>query len=169
MYFDAHTHLQQMDVLDTAMKRAFNRGVRYFVCNATSEQDWDKVIDISKQYKGVYVALGVHPWYIDTLSKDWDKRLEQKLLENKNILIGEIGIDKLRPDMDRQEKILRIQLELAWKYQRPAVIHCVRAWDRLLHIFKTQRQKMPPKILSHSHHGNANLIPQMMEQIHSHQ
>lgn len=163
MYFDAHTHLQQIDVLDTAMKRAFNRGVRYFLCNATNEQDWDKVIDISKQYKGVYVALGVHPWYIDTLSKDWDKRLEQKLVENKNILIGEIGIDKLRPDMDRQEKILRIQLELAWKYQRPAVIHCVRAWDRLLHIFKTQRQKMPPKILSHSHHGNADLIPQMIE------
>ena len=99
MYFDAHTHLQQAQILPLVMKRAFNSGVRYFLCNATNEQDWDKVIDISKQYKGVYVALGVHPWYIDTLSKDWNKRLEQKLVENKNILIGEIGIDKLKQDI----------------------------------------------------------------------
>ena len=62
-----------------------------------------------------------------------------------------------------QEHILREQLELAWKMKRPAHIHCVRAWDRLLHVFKTQREKMPPKLLMHSHHGNADLIPQLIE------
>ncbi len=163
MYFDAHTHLQQMQDLPSAMERALQNDVRYFLCNATNEQDWDKVIQISKKYNGVYVALGVHPWYIDTLTKDWDKHLESILQENKNILVGEIGIDNLKPDMDKQENVLRIQLELAWKYKRPAVVHCVRAWERLLHIFKTQRKKMPPKILSHSHHGNADLIPLMIE------
>ena len=162
-YFDAHTHLQMMSDFEDVIKRASEKGVAGFICNSTGPNDWIKVSDIAQQYSQVIPCYGVHPHYIENLPTDWFDQLKILLEENSNAMVGEIGLDNLKPNMDEQERILRLQLELAWKMKRPAHIHCVRAWDRLLHVFKSQREKMPPKILMHSHHGNADLIPQLIE------
>jgi TatD DNase family protein len=109
------------------------------------------------------VALGIHPCAVACLKSGWDKKLEELLKNNPQVMVGEIGLDGQYPNLDAQEKILRHQLNLAWKYNRPAVIHCFRAWERLIHILKTQRNKLPPKIMFHSHHGNPNLIPEFIQ------
>lgn len=162
MFFDAHIHLQRMSDLPTVIEKAQKAGVQGFICNATHPNDWDQVLDIAQKYNMVYPALGVHPWYVESLPPDWDKKLELLLRQNPALMVGEIGLDNTRQNMDLQEKVLRRQLDLAALYHRPVHIHCVRAWDRLLHIFKTQRKIMPPKILSHSHHGNKDLISEMI-------
>lgn len=175
--FDSHTHLQWYDgkkiqkdgtptpPLEAVIKQASQVGVTHFICNATCEDDWQQVLSISTKYPNIYVALGIHPWYMNTLKPDWNKRLDKLLQDHPSLMIGEIGLDKNKPDMWTQENVFRIQLELAHKHRRPAIIHCVRAWDRLLHIFKdeSQAKKMPPKILSHSHQGNTDLIPELIE------
>ena len=157
-YFDAHTHLQNIRDLPQAMARASQAQVGGFICNATCENDWGQVLQIAQDYQGVYPALGVHPWYVQGLNKGWEARLEALLKANPTALVGEIGLDKCKPDIDLQEAVLRAELELAFRYKRPVVVHCVHAWDRLLHIFKTMRGKMPPRLLSHSHHGDVALI-----------
>ncbi len=168
VYCDAHTHLQDIKDLPAAMVRAKECGVAEFICNATHEADWQKVIDISRKYPNVSVVVGVHPWFLHTLTDGWDERLEQILKDNPAFMVGEIGLDKVRADndphvfgLDNQERVMRIQLDLAAKYNRPFHMHCVRAWDRILHILKTN--KRPPVFVSHSHHGNAGLIPDMVE------
>ena len=162
-FFDAHTHLQMMSNFKEAIKKASLNGVQGFVCNSTGPNDWIKVNGIAKQYSQVIPCYGIHPLYIEDLPSDWFIQLKTLLNQNPNAMVGEIGLDNSKPNMDEQERILRLQLEVAWKMNRPAHIHCVRAWDRLLHVFKSQREKMPPKILMHSHHGNADLIPQLIE------
>lgn len=157
-YFDAHTHLQNIPDLPQAMARASQAQVCGFICNATCENDWGQVLQIAQDYQGVYPALGVHPWYVESLKTGWEARLEALLKAGPNVLLGEIGLDKCKPNLDLQEAVLRAELELAFQYKRPVVVHCVHAWDRLLHIFKTMRGKMPPRLLSHSHHGDAALI-----------
>ncbi|MBE6449399.1 MAG: TatD family deoxyribonuclease [Alphaproteobacteria bacterium] len=162
-YFDAHVHLQMISDLNTVMNDAQRKNVSHFICNSTSPADWQQVLQISKNYSNVCVCFGVHPHYVQGLPKSWFVELEKILLENPHSMMGEIGLDKLKPDLDLQEEVLRKQLTLAWKLNRSAHIHCVRAWDRLLHVFKSQREKMPPKLLMHSHHGNADLIPVLIE------
>ena len=162
-YFDAHAHLQMMPDYSMALKRARKAGVCGIICNATNEKDWDAVLQIAKENKDVYAALGVHPCYMDTLVPGWEKRLEKILAKNPNVMVGEIGMDKLAGNLDLQEAVFSKQLDIAYSYNRPAIVHCLRCWDRLLHVYKTQRNKMPPKVLSHSHHGNADLIPELME------
>lgn len=161
LFFDAHTHLQMISDLPTEIQKANNVGVRDFICNSTGPNDWKKVISISKEHSNIHIALGVHPAYILNLPEHWLENLETLLWTHSKAHIGEIGLDKLKPEMDLQEEVFAKQLRLAHKLNRPAHIHCVRAWDRLLHIFKTQYGQMPPKILLHSHHGNADLIEEM--------
>lgn len=167
-YIDAHAHLQDMPDLDTEMKNALSAGVTGFLCNATHEGDWQRVIQISKQYAGVSVCLGVHPWFLGTLTPGWEKRLEQLLKENPSFMVGEIGLDKIKADqdpvvssLDHQERVMRIQMDLAAQYNRPFQMHCVRAWDRIMHILK--RNQRPAFFLSHSHHGHPALVPQLVE------
>lgn len=162
-YFDAHTHLQMMPDFEKAIEKACRKGVVGFICNSTGPEDWYRVAAISLKHSQVIPCYGVHPHYIENLANDWFENLKRLLQKDNFAMVGEIGLDNLKPNMDKQEQILRQQLELAWKLKRPAHIHCVRAWDRLLHIFKSQREKMPTKLLMHSHHGNADLIGQMIE------
>jgi len=163
MYFDAHAHLQQLPRLQQAILEAQRSGVHEILCNAIYESDWPIIQKIAQQYSGVHVALGVHPCAVSAIQKGWVVRLEKILKNNPNVIVGEIGLDAQYPNLDDQELALRQQLRLAWSYQRPVVLHCFRAWDRLLHILKTQREKIPPKIMSHSHHGNPNLIPELIQ------
>ena len=162
-YFDAHAHLQMMPDYEKALRKARENGVHYVICNATHEGDWQKVIQIAKAHEGVYAAVGVHPCYMHTLTTGWEKRLERLILQNPKVLIGEIGMDKTADNLDLQEAVFSKQLEMGYMYQRPARVHCLRCWDRLLHGYKVQGKKMPPKVLSHSHHGNAELIPELAE------
>ena len=188
---DAHVHLQFFDgnvlmkdghptpSLKQVIEDAQNAGIRHFVCNATCENDWQKVIDISQQYPGVHVALGIHPWYMHTLKPGWDERLEALLSKNSTFMVGEIGLDtrksdmymhtptagyQFRPDSEQvrdmwtQTNVFRRQLELAHKYNRPAMVHCGKKnWDKMKTALQLQKEVMPPCIVSHSHHGDANL------------
>lgn len=129
-YFDAHLHI----VPDDVFERARAKGVNTFFCNATSEADWQAVLDLSKRVLGVYSCLGVHPWYVGEVSELWLNKLERLLQQNPQAMIGEIGLDSTRPNYLVQKEIFYQQLQLASQMNRPVHIHCVKAWDDLLAI-----------------------------------
>lgn len=203
--FDAHVHLQFFDgkvlmkdgkptpALDQVIKDATAAGINHFICNATCENDWQRVIDIANKYTSkedgiyVHVALGIHPWYMHTLTPDWDKRLEKLLKDNPTFMVGEIGLDKAvsnmyvltqentfeiqkykrATDLWTQTNVFRQQLELAHKYNRPAMVHCgQRSWDLVKDALKLQKRAgaIPPCIVSHSHHGDENLTKYLAEE-----
>lgn len=160
-YGDAHSHLQNMTDLPNVLARADAAGVGLFVCNATHEDDWAKVLDIAKQYPNVKPSIGVHPWFMDTLTEGWEDRMGQILTNNPHVMVGEIGLDRLKPDLELQEAVLRAQLNLAHRYNRTVHIHCVRAWDAMMHVLKTSVR--PKFFVSHAHHGDVKLIPYLQE------
>lgn len=129
-YFDAHLHV----IPDDVFLRATARGVKTFFCNATSEDDWQQVLDLSKRVLGVYSCLGVHPWYVIDAKENWLNRLELLLSQNPGAMIGEIGLDGTRPNYTLQKEVFYKQMALASQMNRPVHIHCVKAWDDLLEI-----------------------------------
>lgn len=152
---DAHTHL---DYITHDMQP----DVVGCVCCATLEDEWQKIIDLMKTDNDVYGAFGVHPWFIDSVTKDFDKRLEFLLKSNSNYMVGEIGLDKHKPDMDKQIEIFIKQFDVSVKLKRTVCLHCVGAWDKILHILKQYRTKNLPIIVAHGFNENEDILNKLL-------
>ena len=107
------------------------------VLNQTIRSDFSNTVSDAEKYF-TYRTFGLHPWYLDKKTYEVElEKLETLLQENKIIAIGECGLDKLRgPDLDFQISVFEMQLQLAKKYNRPVIIHCVRAFNELIATVK---------------------------------
>ena len=150
-YTDAHMHL----VPDEVFLKARQRGVDMFFLNATSQSDWQQVLDVSERILGVYPCLGIHPWYVDTAVGNWEDELIDLLRSHPLAMVGEIGLDKGRPNYLLQQDIFRRQLQIAADLNRPVHIHCVKAWDEMLEIIGEFRDV---KMLLHRFSGDEILV-----------
>lgn len=150
-YIDAHMHL----VPDEVFLKARQRGVDMFFLNATSQSDWQQVLDVSERILGVYPCLGIHPWYADTAVGNWEGELINLLRSHPLAMVGEIGLDKGRPNYLLQQDIFRRQLQIAADLNRPVHIHCVKAWDEMLEIIGEFRDV---KMLLHRFSGDEILV-----------
>jgi TatD DNase family protein len=77
------------------------------------------------------------------------------------IAIGEAGFDKLSgPSPELQRKTFEEQVMIAEDFRLPVIIHCVRAWDELLAVYKNLKPKMP--WLIHGFRGKKVLAAQLL-------
>ncbi len=148
-HIDYITHKYQSDVVGT-------------ICCTTDESQWSKLIDIMNQDSNVYGAFGVHPWFVDSVKDEFEKRFEQLLKRDTRFMIGEIGIDKNKPNIDKQIDLFTIQLNLAVKLKRTIFLHCVGAWNKILHILKQYKQSELPVIVAHAFNGNEDILQKLL-------
>ena len=88
-------------------------------------------------------SIGIHPYDINLVDENSFKELEKKLSDKNCKAIGECGLDKLKnTDLTSQQLILQKQLELAFKYNKPVIIHCVKAFDELIELCKPFENKI---------------------------
>lgn len=141
---DAHCHLFDCNLPD-------NIGA---IVNAANLADWGAVIECANKSASVFGTIGVHPWCVADLTDGWDVCLRDLLIANPDIMVGEIGLDKHKPDMDLQQDVFARQLEIAADLERGAHVHCVGAWDKMFKVLKAHKSKMPPFMLFHRFSGN---------------
>jgi TatD DNase family protein len=163
-YIDAHLHLLDKRIAARAadiIRESQEAGVEALFCNATTENNWTDVLRLGKADITVYPFLGIHPWYIDSLSPN---RLDSlaALLRNSRAGIGEVGLDKTRDNFTLQAVILQKQLKLAETLHRPVAIHCVRAWGRLLEIL-ADIDLSAFKFLVHGFNGSLEVMQQLVK------
>lgn len=159
--FDAHCHLQDERLapdFDAVMRRADQAGVRRFLCCGSSETDWPRVAQLADHYPGIVPAFGLHPWYVRERSATWLDTLRRHLSTTAST-VGEIGLDHaIEPRNDEeQESVFLAQLDLARQLNRPASIHCRRAWDRLLSLLRNI-ESLPRGFMIHSYSGGPELV-----------
>ena len=153
---DAHTHIDyitcdlQPDVVGC-------------VCCAVGESDWNNIVDLAKQDKRVYGAFGVHPWFVESLKDGYNVRLENLLKTDSSYMLGEIGLDKYKPNMEKQVEVFMVQLDIAVKLKRAVFLHCVGAWDKVLHILKQYKQNELPIIVVHNFDENDTILKQLLK------
>ena len=88
-------------------------------------------------------SIGIHPYDINLVDENSFKELEKKLSDKNCKAIGECGLDKLKnKDLKSQKIVLQKQLELAVKYNKPVIIHCVKAFDELIELCKPFENKI---------------------------
>lgn len=88
-----------------------------------------------------YFSLGIHPWFIER--QDWQSAL-QILVDvgrNPNLLaVGECGLDKcIATPMNLQIEVFIRQIELAERFGKPLIIHCVKAFNELMQLKKSRK------------------------------
>ena len=160
-YWDTHTHLQDISFgpdRGRVVENARKQGVLKLLCCATGPRDWEAVYQLALKYEGFLVpAFGVHPLYLEELVEGWEERLEGYLKKIPSA-VGEIGLDFWVKDAEaeKQVEVFEKQLELAEKYERPVSVHCRKAWDALLKIWKEKGRKV--KIVMHSYSGSADTL-----------
>ena len=107
-----------------------------------------------------HFSCGVHPWYSENANPQLSF-LEEIAGESLIIAIGEAGYDKLKgPDMQTQSYVFEKQIELSERLQKPLIIHCVKAWDRLLASHKKYNPKQP--WILHGYRGKPELTRQLL-------
>ncbi|MGL5785227.1 MAG: TatD family hydrolase [Bacteroidales bacterium] len=109
-------------------------------------------------------SLGVHPWETeDAEICESAFYALQRLITNGLIpfAIGECGIDKLRGGaIDFQISIFEKQIQISEELQIPLIIHCVKAWDELIRLYKEHKPKQPWII--HGFRGKTQLANQLL-------
>src|SRR4051812_23242174 len=77
-----------------------------------------------------YFSLGIHPEKVNSSTLEIEAIITSQINNSNFLAIGEIGLDTRFPDMNLQEEIYIQQLQLAAKFQKPVILHCVNTWDR---------------------------------------
>jgi Tat protein secretion system quality control protein TatD with DNase activity len=137
--------------------------------------DWDDCIAFASQSGRRVAALGVHPWYCESLPESWLADLERLVQQHPGCLVGEIGLCKVarwvrkheagkQVALDHQRQVFAQQLELAARYDRPVSIHCVSLHRVLLDVLLAQL-RLPPRIAFHSFTGTAHHVRQLQTKI----
>lgn len=154
MYIDSHIHLQDYKTQDikNVVTNAIKNGVVRFINPSAHPSDWDKLTELAAQYPMLIPAFGIHPWYIAAAPADWARLLEQNLQKNPQAYVGECGIDKLKNhEIEPQINVLRNHIVLAHKYDRPLIIHAVKADSEMFALFS----ELPQRTVFHSFTGSS--------------
>jgi TatD DNase family protein len=83
-------------------------------------------------------SVGIHPWFLKKETLEIELvLLEEKLQYENCYAIGECGLDKaIDVDFDFQKAVFIRQIYLSEKYQKPMILHCVRAFEEIIEIKK---------------------------------
>ncbi|SEE25161.1 TatD DNase family protein [Tenacibaculum sp. MAR_2010_89] len=86
-------------------------------------------------------SIGIHPWYITENNLQLDfKNVEQKLYAKNCLAIGECGLDKLsKTNYNLQISVFKKHILLSEKYNKPLIIHCVKAFNDIIHLKKEHK------------------------------
>lgn len=113
MYYNFHTHHQPQDSTETAILNCYP----------------EDILPASSP-----CSIGLHPWHVD---KDWQEKVDMvrsKAQADNVWAIGECGLDKVRGgDLSTQIQAFSAQLQIARELHKPVIVHCVKAYDELLH------------------------------------
>ncbi|MDL2303617.1 TatD family hydrolase, partial [Dysgonomonas sp. OttesenSCG-928-D17] len=145
--YDIHTHQVKIeDAADYEVK---------CILNTYPESFHSK----KQEYAGGWFSCGIHPWYAqDAAELDV---LADIVKDDAVLAVGEVGLDKLQgPDMSAQIAVFRQQIELAVGVDKPLIIHCVKAWDELISLYKEYKTSIPWII--HGYRGNPDQTRQLI-------
>ncbi|WP_395738880.1 TatD family hydrolase [Prosthecobacter sp.] len=167
MLYDAHNHLQDERLdpwRDEILAMLPQTGLAEMIVNGSGEDDWPAVADLARQHTFIRPAFGLHPWYVKDRTEHWATTLRHFLVSHPRAVVGEIGLDRWieNPDIEAQLECFRTQLALAVELDRPATIHCLRAFGLLE---ETLRSTPLPRrgFLLHSYGGPAEMIPSFVK------
>jgi TatD DNase family protein len=140
-FIDSHCHLDLEPLksgLSRIMLEATDAGVKGFIVPGVHPDGWSGIAALSAEHPRIFPAFGIHPMHAGSAT---DQVLDQLMkLSAQGVAIGETGLD---PDyqvpLKQQEQVFREQLRIAAACGLPVLIHCRRAFQRVVNILREER------------------------------
>lgn len=107
-------------------------------------------------------SVGIHPWDSELINPAMIKDLEILITHPNCYAIGECGIDKLiTTPLIKQTELFKMQLQLATKYKKPVIIHCVKAFQEIIEICRPYLGTIP--LIIHGFNKSEKLAKQLTD------
>lgn len=190
MIFDTHCHYNLSPLYENWQQhwqKAQKHGVTKSIVPGTNIETSRRAVEIAKQDKNLYAAIGIHPNEYDHISAtDLPTTIYQNIaslsmmLDDKNVIgIGETGLDYYRlKEAERelaihnQQEAFKIHVQLANEFKKILIIHARdrggeknknnQAYFDILEIIQNDYQHKKPFIL-HCISGPKTYIEKMLE------
>lgn len=143
--------------------------MKFFNLHTHHFTDNPEVLELVNQYPLEFdeaipwYSVGIHPWKIN--SEDLDQELaiiESKLSAPNCLALGECGLDKrIETPLDVQLSVFEKQLQLAQKYRKPVVLHCVAAYQEVIDCKKRMNITVP--MIIHGFSKNEQTAKQLLD------
>ena len=112
----------------------------------------------------VLPSFGLHPWKAQQVNEAWREQLLDLWGRFPNAGVGEIGLDRWIEgyDIDAQLEAFSWQFAFASEENRPASIHCLKAWGLLYDLLR--ESKRPERgFLLHAYGGPKEMVKPLAE------
>ncbi|MCR5452356.1 MAG: TatD family hydrolase [Lachnospiraceae bacterium] len=149
MIFDTHAHYddeafdEDRDELLSSMEE---NGVGTIINVGASVSSSRKSIELAHKYSFIYAAVGIHPEEFNELDEEHESEIrlmienEQHGYNDRIAAVGEIGLDYHWAENEKQRELQREsfkrQLEMAKRYNLPAIIHSREAAEDTFNIIE---------------------------------
>lgn len=169
-FVDTHCHIQFADYeLDPseAIASAKLVGVNRLLVVGCALPDSQAAVEFAGRHENVWASIGLHPHEANRYVHDHHALQQFHDLANKPkvVAIGEIGLDYYYDNSprDEQQRLLRLQLDIAAEHNLPVIFHVRDAFDDFWPIFdEYASQNKPIRGVIHSFSSDRRDLDQIL-------
>lgn len=107
-----------------------------------------------------FISNGIHPWKINQAVNP--THLRQLLSMPKTVALGEIGLDRFKPNFERQKILFEQQIQIGHEYSKPLILHCIKAYPEVISMIKEYKHP----VIFHQYEGNPLQTEQLLTMPH---
>jgi len=139
MFINIHTHSENISDGGVAIQSFFH----------------DQIVPGTGSY-----SIGLHPWHIEWANIENVMFQLETIVQTENVVaIGETGLDRARSTpVELQTMVLRRHIALAEKFNKPLIVHCVRAYPELI----SELKGITVPVIIHGFRGNVQTVEQLV-------
>lgn len=160
MIIDVHAHYDDeafTSDLEDVMAKLKEENI-IAISSSSSVESSKENVEIAKKYDNIYITIGIHPHEAKDAPNDFEDALFDLARFEKNVAIGEIGLDyhyDFSP-RDVQRDVFVRQIEVARALNLPIVVHSREAHKDTLDILLEKAVGKIP-VLIHCYSGSVEM------------
>ncbi len=167
MIVDTHCHLYYDDLINNIpdiLAKSEETGIDKIIVPAVDISTSNQNIELAAKFPMIYAAIGIHPCDIKENDIEILEKLYPLLEQEKVVAIGETGLDYYwdKSNTEKQKEFFIKQIELAYKYNIPVIVHSRDAVKDIISIIKSE-YKAGLKVHMHCFSGEAGEAAELLE------
>ena len=169
MIIDSHCHLEyepMISNLKEVIDRAIKNNVKYLLSISTTNESYERILQITENFKNVYGTYGIHPHETKNYKTLSSKQIIKKLQLSKKIIgIGETGLDFYYEHSDPivQKKIFIEHIKASQTLNLPLIVHTRSAESDTYEILKSETKNKNFKVLIHCFTGTKSFAHKLID------